>query len=337
MSEKKAKEKAVKEPKAAKEPKKAKEPKVAKEKAAKDTIKKPKRSIHARGIVALKERYGWICVSPWIVGLVLFFAIPIFQSIYYTFCDVKLVVGNMETTWVGFKNINYIFEKDATFTDDLASGVTTFAYSFPIILVLSMIIALVLNQKFRGRVFFRAIYFLPVIIASGAILGVIIKDQSVTGTAADESVTANMFSVKELVEWTGLPTEVGEYFQDAVTKIMNLIWNCGVQIILFIAGMQSIPELYYEVSKVEGATAWEEFWFITFPSLSRVITLVTVFTMVELMTSRTDKVIAKAYNAMSSQQFGRSSAMMWVYFAIIGAILGLILFLFNRFCAKKWE
>lgn len=300
-------------------------------------VKKPKKSIHSRGIVALKERYGWICVSPWVVGLVIFFVIPIFQSIYYTFCDVKLVVGDMETTWVGLKNIKYIFNEDVLYSDNLATGVTTFAYSFPIILVLSLIIALVLNQKFRGRVFFRAIYFLPVIIASGAILGVIIKDQSVTGTAADESITANMFSVRELVEWTGLPENIGGYFQDAITKIMNLLWNCGVQIILFIAGMQSIPELYYEVSRVEGATAWEEFWFITFPSLSRVITLVTVFTMVELMTSRNDKVIAQAYNAISSQQFGRSSAMLWVYFAFIGAILGTILFLFNKFCAKKWE
>ncbi|MBR2043266.1 MAG: sugar ABC transporter permease [Clostridia bacterium] len=308
--------------------------------AKKDKISKPKKSIHARGIEALKERYGWICVAPWVFGLIIFFIIPIFQSFIFTFCKVTLVTGALNTKFVGLENLKYIFTVDQYFPDNLAAGVGTFAYSFPIILVLSLILALMLNQKFKGRVFFRAIYFLPVIIASGVILGTIIGDTSsvsnVSGTT-DEAVSANMINVTELVEWTGLPEKIGEYFNDAITKIMNLVWKCGVQIILFIAGMQSIPDLYYEVSKVEGATAWEEFWFITFPSLSRVITLVTVFTMVELMTSQTDKVIKQAYNLISSQMFGESSAILWVYFCIIGAILGVILFAFNHFCAKKWE
>ncbi len=301
------------------------------------TIKKPKKNIHARGIEALKERYGWTCVSLWVVGLIIFFVIPIFQSIFFTFCKVKLVAGDLQTTWIGFENIRYIFAEDANYTDNLTLGVIQFAYSFPIILVLSLIIALMLNQKFRGRVFFRAIYFLPVIIASGVILGTIIGDKSVSTSGSDEAVAANMINVSELVQWTGLPEKIGNYFESAINAIMNLVWKCGVQIILFIAGMQSIPDLYYEVSKVEGATGWEEFWFITFPSLSRVITLVTVFTMVELMTSQTDKVMSQAYNLISSQMFGESSAMLWVYFCIIGAILGAILFAFNHFCVKKWE
>ena len=305
--------------------------------AAANVTKKPKKSIHARGIEALKERYGWTCVSIWVVGLILFFIIPIFQSIFFTFCKVRLVAGDLQTTWIGFENIKYIFTIDAKYTDNLTMGVIQFAYSFPIILVLSLILALMLNQKFKGRVFFRAIYFLPVIIASGVILGTIIGEKSVGASGNDEAVTANMINVRELVEWTGLPEKVGKYFESAINAIMNLVWKCGVQIILFIAGMQSIPDLYYEVSKVEGATGWEEFWFITFPSLSRVITLVTVFTMVELMTSQTDKVMAQAYNLISSQMFGESSAMLWVYFCIIGAILGTILFAFNHFCAKKWE
>lgn len=305
--------------------------------ASEKTIKKPKKSIQARGIEALKERYGWTCVSIWVFGLVVFFIIPIFQSIFFTFCKVTLVTGDLQTTWIGFENIRYIFNVDANYKNNLMLGVIQFAYSFPIILVLSLILALMLNQKFKGRVFFRAIYFLPVIIASGVILGTIIGDSSVGSGGADEALTANMINVSEIVEWTGLPEQIGKYFESAINAIMNLVWKCGIQIILFIAGMQSIPDLYYEVSKVEGATAWEEFWFITFPSLSRVITLVTVFTMVELMTSQTDKVMRQAYNLISSQMFGESSAMLWVYFCIIGTILGVILFAFNHFCAKKWE
>lgn len=291
-----------------------------------------------KGINAIKSRYGMICVTPWVIGLILFFVIPIFQSFYYTFCNVRLEVGGMATQWVGLANLRQVLQVDPSYTDNLAASVGHFAYAFPIILILSLVLALLLNQKFAGRVVFRAIYFLPVIIASGVILGTIMGDTNVASNAkTDESVSQNLINVTELIEWIGLPDKIGAYFQSAITSIMNLLWNCGVQIVLFIAGMQSIPDLYYEVSKVEGATGWEEFWFITLPSLSRVITLVTVFTMVELMTSRTDKVIVQAYGAMETQYYGESSAMLWIYFLIIGAILGGILFLFNHFCARKWE
>ena len=304
---------------------------------AKDTIKKPKKSIQSRGVEALKERYGWICVAPWVFGLIIFFIIPIFQSFYFVFCKAASAVGGFSIKWTGFANLKYIFAVDPKFTDNLLNGVTAFAYSFPIILVLSLIIALVLNQKFKGRIVFRSIYFLPVIIASGVILGTYQVGNASLTTNTDEAIVASMIDVSELVEWVGLPDSLAEYFNMAVNKIMNLVWQCGVQIILFIAGMQSIPELYYEVSKVEGATAWEEFWFITFPSLSRVITLVTVFTMVELMTSQSDPVITQAYNLISSQAYGESSAMLWVYFTIIIGILGILLGAFNYFCARKWE
>lgn len=304
---------------------------------AKDTMKKPKRSIQARGVEALKERYGWICVSPWVFGLIIFFIIPIFQSLLFVFSKASTTVGGFSIKWTGLENLKYIFGEDPIFTDNLLSGVTTFAYSFPIILVLSLIIALILNQNFKGRVVFRSIYFLPVIIASGVILGTYQVGNASLTTNTDEAIVASMIDVSELIEWVGLPDSLAEYFNMAVNKIMNLVWQCGVQIILFIAGMQSIPELYYEVSKVEGATAWEEFWFITFPSLSRVITLVTVFTMVELMTSQNDPVITQAYNLISSQAYGYSSAMLWVYFLIIIAILGILLGAFNYFCARKWE
>lgn len=302
-------------------------------------VKKPKKSIQARGVEALKERYGWICVSPWIFGLIIFFIIPIFQSFYFIFCDASSSVGGFDVEWTGLYNLKTIFQVNPDFTDNLIKGVSTFAYSFPIILVLSLIIALVLNSNFKGRTIFRSIYFLPVIIASGVVLGTLsgISTAASSTTYTDEAVTANMINVSELVEWVGLPDSVSKYFNMAVNSIMNLVWQCGVQIILFIAGMQSIPDLYYEVSKVEGATAWEEFWFITFPSLSRVITLVTVFTMVELMTSQSDPVISQAYNLISSQAYGESSAMLWVYFTIIIAILGALLGAFNFFCAKKWE
>ena len=127
------------------------------------------------------------------------------------------------------------------------------------------------------------------------------------------------------------------YFTKIIDGITGLIWNCGIQTVLFIAGMQAIPSLLYEVSKVEGATKWEEFWFITLPMLSRVILLVSVFTAVELVTDSTNPIMDLAYSFMQSQFYGESSAMLWSYFAVVGAAIALLLGLYKKLCMNRWE
>lgn len=291
------------------------------------------------GVAALKARYGRICVAHWVIGLVLFFLIPIIKSIYFSFADVSISVGGMKSSFVGLKNYIYIFTKDADYMDNIAKSVVSFLYSFPIIIILSLIIALILNQKFIGRTFFRALYFLPVIIASGAVLSIILSatTDSISDIKNDESVALAMVDINQLVEWSGLPTQIGKYLNNVINGIMNLIWNCGIQIVLFISGMQSIPELLYEVSKVEGATKWEEFWLITLPMLSRTVVLVAIFTMVEILTSQDDKVMTQAYALMKSQFYGESSAMLWAYFLVIGTLMAIFLAVYNKAYAKKWE
>lgn len=291
------------------------------------------------GVAALKARYGRICVAHWVIGLILFFLIPIIKSIYFAFADVSISVGGMKSSFVGLKNFIYIFTKDPDYLDNIAQSVVSFLYSFPIIIILSLILALILNQKFKGRTFFRALYFLPVIIASGAVLTVILSatTDSVSEIKNDESVALAMIDINQLVEWSGLPTQIGEYLTNIINGIMTLIWNCGIQIVLFISGMQSIPELLYEVSKVEGATKWEEFWLITLPMLSRTVILVAVFTMVEVLTSQDDKVMTQAYSLMKSQFYGESSAMLWAYFLVIGTLMAIFLTVYNRAYARKWE
>ena len=214
-----------------------------------------------------------------------------------------------------------------------------FLYSFPVILIISLILAIILNQRFKGRIFFRALYFMPVIIASGAVLNVILSSFSngVSNIETDESVAMAMFDVNEIVESLGLPQKLGDYFVTVINGIMNMIWNCGVQTVLFISGMQTIPPLLYEVSKVEGATKWEEFWFITFPMLSRVMVLVSVSTMVELMTAQSNSVMMQAYTFMRMQNYGEGSAMLWSYFLVIGVIMAVVLGAYNRLCVKRWE
>ena len=292
-----------------------------------------------RGINALKAKYGWICISPWIVGLILFFISPIIQSIIYSFSSVSLGVGGMNIQFVGLKNFRYIFLENADYLDYVAQAFVKFVYSFPVIIILSLILALMLNQEFKGRILFRALYFLPVIIAAGPVLKTVLsaEQSGISNIAQDESIAMSMFNVSEIVDAVGLPQQLATYFVSIIDGITGLIWNCGIQTVLFIAGMQAIPTLLYEVSKVEGATKWEEFWLITFPMLGRVILLVSVFTMVELMVDPTNPLISLAYSFMKSQFYGESSAMLWSYFVVIGLIMAALLAIFKKTCLDKWE
>ena len=134
-----------------------------------------------------------------------------------------------------------------------------------------------------------------------------------------------------------LPAAVETYLSVGLDNLFMLVWQSGIQIILFIAGLQSIPDLLYEVSEVEGATKWEEFWFITLPSLGRTMFLVIVFTIVENITKSSNKVIEQGYKFFNSLAFGRGSAALWLYFLVVGIIVALILFIYNKKLLRRWS
>ena len=292
-----------------------------------------------QGIEAMRSKHGFLFTLPWLIGIIIFFLVPLLQSIIYSFSKVKLTVSGLESDFYGFKNFSTLLLKDALFTENLKNGFLSFLYSFPLILILSLILGILLNQKFRGRMFFRALYFLPVIIASGVVIELIFVTRTgdISSTGTDESVRDSMISVSSIISWFGLPTNISDYINSVVSKIMDLVWSCGIQIVLWIAGLQAIPDLLYEVSKVEGATKWEEFWYITFPMLSRVTILVAVFTAVELITAKTDPVMQQSVIFSQAQKYGEASAMLWMYFIAIGSFVGLLLLMFLKLCAKKWE
>jgi len=205
---------------------------------------------------------------------------------------------------------------------------------------LSLILALLLNQKFKGRLLFRSLYFLPVIIASGVVIQLLFKSTSseLSSSGVSDSFAANMLSVDDILKWLSLPTEVGVYFSTVLNNIFNLVWNCGIQIVLFISGMQSIPDSLYEVSKVEGATKWEEFWFITLPMLARTLILVIIFTMVELITDKSNAVMERAYAFMGvASNYGKASAMLWIYFAIVGTFIAFVMLIYSKVFLKRWD
>ena len=120
--------------------------------------------------------YGRMFILPWCIGMAFFFIIPLIQSLIYSFSTVIVDPGEMSTQWVGLDNYKTILNEDPTYTDNLISAVTSFFRSLPIVVIVSLILAMVLNQKFKGRTFFRAIYFLPVIIATGVVMQLLTKN-----------------------------------------------------------------------------------------------------------------------------------------------------------------
>lgn len=292
-----------------------------------------------KGLGSRKSRYGMMFVMPWIIGVSLFFLIPIVQSIIYSLGEVLITGDGVKLTYVGIKNYKYLLMEDPDYLNLLGKSIGEMLYSIPLILVISLVLAIILNQKFSGRLFFRSLFFLPVIIASGIVLEILftVSTDDISSSGVATSISANMLSVSDIMDYLDFPISVATYVTEIVSNIFDLIWNCGIQIILFIAGLQSIPGTIYEASKVEGATKWEEFWFITFPMLSRIVLLNAIFTMVQVFTDKRNIMMNKAYTMMGGGIYDETSAMLWFYFLVIGLIMGTIIGLYSKVLLRKWK
>lgn len=293
-----------------------------------------------RGIDSIKKRYGLIMVSPWIFGMLVFFIIPIAQSIYFSFSNVNLDANGLVLDFIKLDNYKILLTEDPNYVKFLFSDFKSIFISLPFILIISLVLALLLNGEYKGRIFFRGVFFLPAIIASGIVLKLFLE---AAASGAKEIVASDtvsfemMFDFKELLTGLNLPEMIEEYLSLALSNIFMLVWQSGIQTILIIAGLQSISDSLYEVAKVEGATKWQEFWFITIPMLGRTILLVIIFTVVELAADNSRQVIGTSYSQMKLLKYGIGSSMLWLYFLLVGVVVALVLFIYNKFCLKRWS
>lgn len=295
------------------------------------------------GVEAIRRRQGYYFVAHWIVGLVLFIGLPIISSVSYSFSNVSIETGSIETSFVGLTHFKTILGEDPDYLNNVLGSIGELLYTLPIILALSLVFAVLLNQKFVGRTVIRAIYFLPVILVTTNILslmnsGAVRGAQIIVYSGAESTYGGSIIDFNEILQNLDLPVKIREVFSTYLQNVFQLIYDSGVQIILFLSGLQSIPKSFYEVSKIEGATKWEEFWFVTVPMLRNVISLVLIYTMIEFFTKVTNPVIRQAYNLLKDRQiYDESSAMLTFYFLIGLAIMGTIILLYNKFCMKRWE
>lgn len=281
---------------------------------------------------------GYLFIAPFILGFILFMVVPLGQSRLMTFNDVNPMSDGtgFSMDWVGIKNYKDAFTVDVDFVPALISELVTMVVNTPATLIFSFFIALLLNQNFKGRGAVRAIFFLPVILSSGVIVGLeynnsLLSDMKdvISETSNDASVTAVLEDI--LITSGGGPmARMFQYVFDIINKVYDIAIASGIQIIMFLSALQTISPSMFEAAKIEGCTAWESFWKITFPMVSSMILVNVVYTVIDFFLKTDNTVMTKISEEVGKMNYGFSSAIAWVYFLCVIVILGIVSLIISK-------
>lgn len=293
-----------------------------------------------------KARSGWLFILPFLLGFVLIYLPIIIDSIRFSFNEIQILTnGGYELHFVGLDNYREALFVDTDFTQTLISGLGQLVIDIPAIVFFSLFIAIILNQKIIGRAAFRAIFFIPVILTTGligqidtnnAMLSYMNSDAGIDTGAGTESGTSQILSVMDLQSlFANMAVGKGlmEYVVGAVNNIFDIVNRCGVQMLIFLSGLQSISPAIYESCQIDGASGWETFWKVTLPMISPMILVNTIYTVIDAFTSSSNKVMSYISTVYSGANNGNvlSSAMSWMYFLIVILILAAVAGLLSMF------
>lgn len=282
--------------------------------------KKKPRSLAQREAVT-----GLLFIAPWIVGALLFLAYPFINSFWYALNNIRITPIGKSFTFVGYGNFTQILLSDADFPTQLVDYLMTTIISVPIIVVFALMIAMMLNSNIKAKGFFRLIFFLPVIIVSGPILGMITQQGAGSITAIDTQAITKAIQ-------DALPYSVAEPISGIFENMITILWYSGVQILIFLSGLQKIDRSMYEAAKIDGGSGWECFWKITLPTIKPLILLNCVYTVVFISNNNQNAIIELIKNSMFSgtkeKGYGYASAMAWMYSLVVLLIVGLFALLF---------
>lgn len=295
-----------------------------------------------------KRLYGYGFIAIWIVGVIYMFIVPIFKSAWYSMCYTELVStaeqaaqrgmtsAGIYTEWNNFGNYEEALFKNQDYLPKLTESLGAMVPQVIVVMIFSLFIALLLNQKFRGRTFARAVFFLPVLVATGPVLAVIKGDISTNGISSGEQFSALFQTdlVDELLQFLGiynLNEQLTTTIQTITSDIFNLLWSAGIQILIFLAALQQIPTSAKEAASMEGATGWEFFWKITFPMISPMILANLIYTVIDTFIDSENPVMSIVLAQSKSLRYGLSAAMAWIYFLIVAVALAIIVAIVSKF------
>lgn len=287
---------------------------------------------------------GYMFILPFVIGFLVFLLKPMIESFQMSLSNVTVAAKeaqgargfNMEliTSW---KDSNYYraFFYDPDYKNKLVDSLKNMAFQVPAILVFSFFIALLLNQEFKGRGFVRAIFFLPVILSSGVIVGLEYNNTLMAGMKDVIAEAGDGISITATLETILRTTGVGGRILDPVFRVIDGVYDValasGIQIIIFISGLQTVSPSMYEAAKIEGCTAWESFWKITFPLVSSMILVNLVYTVIDFLMRTDNQVMDLITKKVNPQmEYGLSAAMAWSYFAIVAVVLGILALILSK-------
>lgn len=269
---------------------------------------------------------GLVFVLPYIIGICAFFIYPICLSLKLSVAEEIKIVG-MKVSGFTFEHFVRAFMIDVDFLPTFGDSVTQTMTQFPLTIVLSLIIAILLNRDIKFRGLFRVIFFIPFLLGSGEVM------KQLLNQGVDRAVL-------NVVDGRLIPYNVLAYFgatiMEAVDTIMGVLvtvlWGSGVQILLFLSGLQSISSSLYEAARIDGATEWEIFWKVTVPMISPMLLLNVVYTVVNSFTNMNNPLLEYINTyGFGNAEFSYSAALGWIYFAFVGLLVAIIFGLMAKY------
>lgn len=295
--------------------------------------KKRKMTLAAKNAVA-----GYLFILPFIIGFIAFLVVPLIQSLQMSISEVTInpLEGGFNMKSVGIANFNEAINIDPQFKILLLDNLKSMLLELPATLIFSFFVALLLNQTFKGRGFVRAIFFMPVILSSGVIVGLEMNNELLAGMEDVIAHSSNASSIttvlKDMLVVEGSQgSEIFEYVFDLIDSVYDIAIRSGIQIIIFLSGLQTISTSMFEAAKIEGCTAWECFWKITLPMVSSLILVNIIYTIIDFFCRSDNEVMEYISETMiGTLRYDLSAAMAWIYFVCCMAIIGIISLIISK-------
>ena len=280
----------------------------------------------------INQNVGIVFSLPLIIGLLIFFIPTVIMGFRFAMSDVSVAQG-LELKFTGIENIKYALRVDPKYFQLVISDISDLITTLPIVLVFSLFIAVLLNGKVWGKSAFRVIFFLPVIACVGMLASgnsnLVMETMSSGAQETESEVLSAMSDVTTMLQSLSFSPKLISFVSNAANNIMDIVNRSGVQILIFLAGLQSISPSIYESAQVEGASGWETFWKITLPMILPMMVANVLFTFVDSITRSNTEMVTYIQNmAFGKAQFGYAAAMSWFHYFCLVFVLGLIAVIF---------
>lgn len=302
-------------------------------------------NIKKRSYSFKKSCWGWVFVLPFLLGFFGFYGKVWIDSVIYSLSDLVIGADGIALKINGLANYRYALTVNTEYIQRLFTSVKNLLIEVPTLLLFSLLIAVVLNNKMRGRALFRAIFFMPVVLSTGFIqkadqkTALIASLESMAGVDSGSSFGNGIIDVLNMENYLAnlnVGTEAIQFVISLVNNIFNVVTMSGVQILIFLAGLQAISPSVFESAQIEGAGEWECFWKITLPMMSPIMLANALYSVIDSFTQNGNRLMELITNmAFHQSQYGIAAAMAWIYAAVIVVFLGLIGFIGYRYMRAR--